>query len=99
MAGMPARRTGYKTKQHTTSTQVVTPHGAGGPPPRSSRDVLTKILTARHVVDRRSLLEYSLHVGKAEHFEHLACWLRWKVWRLTCPPCPPLPPPYPLNIG
>lgn len=64
--------------------QAATAHGEGGPP-HLSRDALTKILTARHMIDKRSLLEYSLCKGKAEHFEHLACWIRWKVrnwsWR------------------
>lgn len=64
------------SRQH--QHQVATAHGGGGPLP-FSRDALTKILMARHMVDKRSLLEYSLYKGKAEHFEHLACWIRWKV--------------------
>lgn len=69
---------GLDLTRDVPDNQVATAHGGEGPPP-FSRDALTKILTARHVIDKRSLLEYSLFKGKAEHFEHLACWIRWKV--------------------
>ncbi|CAM9918575.1 unnamed protein product, partial [Ectocarpus sp. 6 AP-2014] len=45
----------------------------------ASRDATTKVLSARDVMDRRSLLEYAAALGKASHFEDLARWLRWKL--------------------
>ncbi|CAB1107235.1 unnamed protein product [Ectocarpus sp. CCAP 1310/34] len=45
----------------------------------ASRDAATKVLSARDVMDRRSILEYAAALGKASHFEDLARWLRWKL--------------------
>ena len=46
---------------------------------RGSKDVLTKVLEARDVLDGRSLLEYAAVMGKREHVRVLARCLRWKV--------------------
>lgn len=53
--------------------------GTKAPATRGRKDVVTKVLEARHVRDGRSLLEYAAANGKDEHFMVLVRCLRCKV--------------------